>query len=39
MALKRNRKYEEIEENKKLKQKLSKIKGLTKDQLQMLLQC
>ena len=34
---KKSPKYEEIEENKKLKQKLSKIKGLTKDQLQMLL--
>ena len=34
---KKSPKYEEIEENKKLKQKLSKIKGLTKDQLQMIL--
>ena len=34
---KKSPKYEEIEENKKLKQKLSKIKGLTKDQLQMLM--
>ena len=30
-------KYEEIEENKNLKKKLSKIKGLTQDQIKMLL--
>ena len=34
---KKSPKYEDLDENAKLKKKLSKIKGLTKDQLQMLL--
>jgi len=34
---KKSPKYEDIDENAKLKKQLSKIKGLTKDQLQMLL--
>ena len=34
---KKSPKYEDLDENAKLKKQLSKIKGLTKDQLQMLL--
>ena len=34
---KKSPKYEDIDENAKLKKQLSKVKGLTKDQLQMLL--
>ena len=34
---KKSPKYEDIDENAKLKKQLSKIKGLTKDQMQMLL--
>ena len=34
---KKSPKYEDIDENAKIKKQLSKIKGLTKDQLQMLL--